>query len=239
MCKETNRLACTITRKKNCKHIILKIIHGKVCISAPQYTSNHEIQQFVDLKRNWIMQQLAKTPSVLLSFCENETMLLFGKHYRLHIIQTKRKTIKIRLQDEVIEILAPSNATEQQIKKKFKHFLKQEAVGYFESCLLELRTRHDIYPIIDKFLEKWRIRFMKTAFGLCYAGRNEIVLNTELVMYERKYVQYVILHELVHFYVQNHSKEFYRLFEKLEPNWRYYKKELNALHKQYGGWAYI
>jgi len=239
MFKEMNKLECEVTRKKNCKHIILKIIHGKVCVSAPLYTSNNEIERFVTLKRAWILEQLQKTPNKLSNFCENETILLFGEQYRLQVIRTERKTIKIILANKTIEILAPMRVSEEQIKKKFKQFLKQEAAGYFESCLLDLRSRQDIYPIIDKFLVNWRMRFMKSAFGLCYAGRKEIVLNTELVMYEPKYVNYVILHELVHFYFQNHSQDFYRLFETLEPNWRSYKKELNTLHKQHGGWAYI
>jgi len=232
-------VTCEVTRKKNCKHIILKIIHGKVCVSAPLYTSNSEIERFVSLKRAWIAKQLAKTTNTLSDFCTNQTILLFGEQYALQVRRVPRKTIKIVRTDALIEIFTPMEANEEQIKKKFKQFLKQEALGYFESCLLDLRTRSDIYPIIDRFLVNWRVRFMKSAFGLCYATRNEIVLNTELVMYDRKYVNYVILHELSHFYFQNHSKDFYQLFESLEPNWKNYKKELNALHKQHGGWAYI
>jgi len=228
-----------VTRRKNCKHIILKIVHGNVCVSAPPYASVREIERFVALKQGWIAEQLATHANTLTNFCANETILLFGRQYALKVIRSERKTMKIALTDTSVNIYVGEKTSEAQIKKKFKQFLKQEAFTYFETCLLDLRTRPDIYPIIDTFLVSWRIRFMKSAFGLCYAGRNEIVLNTELVMYEPKYVNYVIMHELVHFYFQNHSKDFYRLFETLEPNWRHYKKELNALHKKHGGWAYI
>jgi len=198
-----------------------------------------EIERFVALKRTWIADQLATHTNTLMDFCANETILLFGQRYTLKVIRSERKTMKIEMRSDTVYIYVGHTTSEVQIKKKFKQFLKQEALAYFETCLLELRTRADIYPIIDTFLVSWRIRFMKSAFGLCYAGRNEIVLNTELVMYAPKYVNYVIIHELVHFYFQNHSQDFYRLFETLEPNWRHYKKELNALHKQHGGWAYI
>lgn len=239
MLNETTKLECEVTRKKNCKHIIVKIINGKIYISAPMHTSNREIEKFVALKQAWIREQLEKTTNIFHDFLKKEKMLLFGKLYSLNFLHGTGKTIKITLEEETIRVVIPADATEEQIKKKFKQFLKQEAQGYFEACLLGLRTRQDVFPIIDTFLETWRIRFMKSAFGLCYAGRKEIVLNTELVLYDKKYVNYVILHELAHFYFQNHSKAFYETFEALEPNWRHYKKELNALHKQYGGWSYI
>ena len=44
-----------------------------------------------------------------------------------------------------------------------------------------------------------------------------------------KYIEYVFLHEITHLLVQNHSKDYYNLFEKLCPNYKQTRNELKEL----------
>ena len=239
MPNDNRQIIYEIKRKRNCKNLIIKIIHNKVVVTAPPHLKIKEIERFVSKKQEWILDNLTKTETNFADFLQQTEFLLFGQKYALVYVYTERKHIKIRLQDDGIHIFLNKQTTDEQVKKAMKNFLRKEAEHYFESCLLALRERIDVFPIIDQYLEHWRIRYMKSAYGLCYAQRKEIVLNTELVLYAEKYVNYVILHELSHFFHQNHSAAFYAVFEKLEPQWKQYKKELNVLHKQYGGWSYI
>lgn len=236
-----NNIPYTLTRKRNCKNIIIKIVHGQVKITAPLHVSKQEINRFANSKEAWMLTHLEDANNQIKKWQESTTFMLFGVLYQLcfHAENRTRITIKRDEQNKKINVHLPQQTSDLHLQRAMKRFMHREAFDYFETCLLALRQRQAVFPVINQYLLHWRYRFMKTAFGLCYAQKGEIVLNTELVLYDKKYVEYVILHELSHFYYQDHSANFYRVFAAMEPNWKILKKELNDLHKQYGGWSHL
>jgi len=71
-----------------------------------------------------------------------------------------------------------------------------------------------------------KIRRMKTRWGVCNVNKKVVTLNLELYRYDMKCLDYVIIHELAHFLVQNHSKEFWGVVEKYCPNYKEYRRML-------------
>lgn len=69
------------------------------------------------------------------------------------------------------------------------------------------------------------LRNQKTCFGSC-SYRNNINLNINLMNYDFEVIDYVILHELVHTRIKNHSKEFWLELEKYCPEYKNLKKQL-------------
>ena len=61
---------------------------------------------------------------------------------------------------------------------------------------------------------------MRRAWGRCYYTKGLITMNLHLVKAPDPCINYIILHELCHFVVNNHSREFYRLVEQFMPSWR-------------------
>ena len=72
-----------------------------------------------------------------------------------------------------------------------------------------------------------RMKKLKSAWGLCYPLKKEIVLNTSLSILPLHMIEYVILHELCHLYVKNHGKEFYQELSKYCPDCKKIRKELS------------
>ena len=54
-------------------------------------------------------------------------------------------------------------------------------------------------------------------------------MGSEMCIRDRPYLEYIILHELLHLLVRNHNDEFRALLDRHMPNWREYQRELNAL----------
>lgn len=69
-----------------------------------------------------------------------------------------------------------------------------------------------------------RIRKMKTRWGVCNRSLNVVTLNSELVKRTKEELDYVIVHELCHFYEGNHSKKFWNHVEKYFPNYKVVRK---------------
>lgn len=65
-----------------------------------------------------------------------------------------------------------------------------------------------------------KIFAMRRAWGRCYYTKGLITLNLHLVKTPQACIDYIVLHELCHFVVSNHSKAFHRQVEALLPDWR-------------------
>jgi predicted metal-dependent hydrolase len=73
------------------------------------------------------------------------------------------------------------------------------------------------------------IRNQKTRWGSCSASNN-INLNMKLALLPDELIDYVILHELLHTRIKNHSREFWTELDRLVGNAKHYAKQL----KEYG-----
>ena len=60
---------------------------------------------------------------------------------------------------------------------------------------------------------------MSKRWGSCTAD-NQIIINVEAVKLPYTLIDYLILHELCHTKVKDHSKAFWAELSKHQPNWR-------------------
>ena len=79
--------------------------------------------------------------------------------------------------------------------------------------------------------EDYEIKNMKKEVARCI--ENKITVNTKIVMFHRNIIDFIILHEYCHLKYKTHSKNFYRMIEKYEPNFEEYEKILKANLLQY------
>ena len=72
------------------------------------------------------------------------------------------------------------------------------------------------------------IRKMRTKWASCLRSKGKIVFNAALARVPPRCIEYVIVHELTHFEVANHSKPFVELMDERLSHWRALRDELNA-----------
>jgi len=78
-------------------------------------------------------------------------------------------------------------------------------------------------PIIEKYKlpkPKIALRKMKTLWGSCSPGRGIVTFNQYLTKAKPACIEYVVLHELVHFLYPNHSRQFYNFLSSHMPDWK-------------------
>ena len=73
---------------------------------------------------------------------------------------------------------------------------------------------------------KLKVRKMKTRWGVCNRKNMTVTLNLELIKYNIRCLDYVIVHELSHYIHFNHSTSFWQLVSKYCPNYKNIRKEL-------------
>ena len=115
-------------------------------------------------------------------------------------------------------------------------------ISLLEAHAAELRRHHPIQRteaktrIINRVEELCRrhgftcnrvfVKSQKTRWGSC-SGKNNINLNVNLVRLPIELMDYVILHELVHTRIKDHSRRFRRELERLVGDSRKLDRELN------------
>ena len=98
------------------------------------------------------------------------------------------------------------------------------------------KAQNDLFDRLDYFSKKQSLtynragfRCQKTRWGSC-SGKNNISLNVNIVFLPEELQDYVLLHELVHIKVKNHSRKFWAELDKYTEG---RAKELSRKLKKY------
>lgn len=139
------------------------------------------------------------------------------------IIEKKKEVDRKRIEDEFITVLG-----EKRLKSEIKNiedFLMAEAKRVYKEILDSWIKKIGVKP------NKIKIKKMKSAWGICYSNKN-ITLNLKLIHLERDLIEYVIVHELCHLHIMNHSKEFWNLVERFIPDYMEKRRSLKTIKTQ-------
>lgn len=195
--------------KKNNKNTYVRVRDNKVYVTTNYFTSNRTIETL--LKEN--EKAIGKMIDRAIKREENkELFLLFGKYYEViygdfdRQIEVDESTIKVISEEILCKWL------EQYIHTTFYNHLMRWYDIFEESI-----------PIPDLKIKK-----MKTRWGVCNTRNKLVTLNLELFRYDIECLDYVIIHELAHFLVPNHSKHFWKIVEKYCPNYKEIRKKLRS-----------
>ena len=92
-----------------------------------------------------------------------------------------------------------------------------------------------IKPLFDFDVDNvsYKTQLMKSRYGSCIPKKRIIKLNTLLARFKEKYLKTILIHELIHLEVHNHQEEFYYYMNKLVPQYKIIKKELQELTRKY------
>jgi hypothetical protein len=110
------------------------------------------------------------------------------------------------------------------LMKQFEAWWREESLAFLEERV------NEFYPIIKKYgkpLPKIQLRKMRTLWGSCNVNRAVVTFNQYLIKAKPACIDYVVLHELVHFIYPNHSRQFYDFLSIHMPDWKARKKVLD------------
>lgn len=105
-------------------------------------------------------------------------------------------------------------------------YTKQECLARF------LPVSDAVFPLFADLLRgqkpEIKVREMKSRWGVCHVQKRSITLNTRLAEKPPKAIEYVVLHEYVHFLHPDHGPGFHAEMARLMPDYRQRRKLLNA-----------
>lgn len=199
---------------------------GRVRIAAPCNMSEDAIRLFAISKLGWIKRhqrrQQAQERETPREYIERESHYLWGQRYLLRVVEGASRSYVARSHRH-IELGIPAGADLEKRRAMLDGWYREELRGA-AAALIDRRQQQ-----LGVKLRRFFIQRMKTKWGGSSPQRGTIRLNLELAKKDIECLDYVILHELAHFIVPDHSEGFITLLDQHMPNWRQVKKHLNDL----------
>lgn len=196
-----------------------------VTVKAPEGTSPEAIREKVRHKGAWIRRAwrefelyLPKQPAR--RYVSGETHRYLGRQYRLKVVEGEGKGVKCLRGHFWVTTTDTDPATVQQL---LDNWYREHARTILRERLDEcyrLAARENVpEPML-------RIQKMTSRWGSC-SEKGRILLNLELIKAPKDCIDYVITHELCHLKEKHHGPKFWKLLEKLMPDYEKRRKKLN------------
>lgn len=199
---------------KKVKNINLRISNkGEIVVSANAFVPLEKIDEFVTSKITWILDHQKKVLERSAQCVRSEEeLMLFGN--RLKIKRSVSKYNHVSYDQEYLLVQYKEGSDSEKVIQNFLDKLCKDV--FLDVATLTNHTLKD-YKLPFPTL---KIREMKSKWGSCMPAKQTITLNKKLIHYPLEFIEYVVLHEFVHFIQPNHSKSFYHIIENYMPDYK-------------------
>ena len=224
-------------RSNRAKRLQIRVLPtGKVEVVLPRGCSEKRGHALVRARADWIVRALKKSagraPEINIHFPTALRFSAINETWKITREADNHPTL-VRLRESE-DTLIISGATLQDalcisvLKKWLVQKGKQELIPWIDNISSEVKLPYN----------KVGVRGQKTRWGSCSSQKN-ISLNYKLLFLSPEQVRYLFIHELTHTRHMNHSKAFWALVGKLEPDYKRLDKSLNhGMHEQVPGWLH-
>jgi predicted metal-dependent hydrolase len=212
-----------VRSRKRRKTLLLTIErNGRVVMRVPYHTSEREIEAFFNGRLDWVKEKLDEKKRTSESaehpkqFAAGEKFLYLGDHYPLKLREPGKGRSHLALSHGTFFLDSNCKAKARNI---FIEWYKERAREIFTERVNFYSRKLELYP------KEIRISSAKTRYGSCTAD-NKVFFSFRLVMAPYSKIDYVIVHELVHIKIKDHSQRFWRYMEEVMPEYRKCRKWL-------------
>lgn len=214
--------------RKKMKTCRLKVYTDqKVVLSLPESVPTEWAESFLRDKGAWIEGKLQSFQKTVGYAATNEikngfSIKMLGEDMLFVVSQCKKE--QVYSEGKTIYICCHDPNAQDKVKALFEKWWRKEA-----KRILEERVKN-WYPVIEKYGIEHpdiSVKKMRTLWGSCSVARHAVTFNFYLIKARIPYVDYVVLHELVHFLYPNHSKHFYAFLSNYMPDWKERKSALD------------
>ena len=200
--------------RKDIKNLHLRIYppDGRIRMSAPLRVSDDAVRLMVESRLGWIKRKRAKFAGQerqsSRDYVSGENHWFLGRRYGLNVIEQNRPgRVDVR-GSGTLDLFVRDGSDQAQRKKAFWAWYRKELKALS-------------WPLVEKWahtmglpVPECRVKRMKTRWGTCNIRARRIWLNLELIKRPRHCTEFIIVHEMAHFYERLHNARFTNLMDE-------------------------
>jgi len=216
------------------KRLSIKVFpRGRVEVVVPRRTSARAVKAFVDENREWIDRARD-------SFAKNYTPESFALPTEIalptvdeqitvcYVPEAGTETVRFRMSNGKLTLSGKTD-DEKQCVLALKRWLSGMARRSFEPRLRALSV------LTETPYKKVHIRMQRTCWG-SRSSSGTVSLNLCLLFLKPEITRYLMIHELCHGRHMNHSKRFWKLVSRFEPEYRALDRRLGESWRDVPNW---
>ncbi len=199
------------------------IRNGKVMIRVPQKCSRKRKLRIIDELYGKISNAVRKKPGSFLGnsqleFRDGEIIAPLSERLAISVRESGLVHSRVAIGNGMVSVKLGRNSS-RNVSDLVSRALAKHYKSYVDSYVREWNQR------FGSELGRISISRGLTIWGSC-SPKNNISINLRLLFLDRKFLDYVVVHELSHTKVRSHSKRFWKTVAKYIPEYRSLRKEL-------------
>jgi len=199
---------------------------ASVQVDAPKGEELRSIHAAVLKRARWIHRHVSEARQQLehalpRRYVSGEGHFYLGRRYQLKVLTGTGASVRLAKGRICVESVKRDPDTIKGLLTRWYRERASEVVARRLDLVLQNVEWLKEPPII-------RLLAMRKQWGSC-SPKGVVFLNPHLVKASRDCIDYVIAHELCHLREHNHSPRYYRLLQKIMPEWRPVKARLDGM----------
>lgn len=196
---------------------------GQVTVIAPAELTDPQIERLLESNRRWIYKHLAEwsdlnATRVSRQFVNGEGFLYLGRSYRLKLVSAQEKPLQLK---DGHFCLRADLRTPSQAAAAFREFYRDRGIVRINQRIDYFKARMDVEP------KSIRIQDLKHRWASWTPGGN-LNFHWKCMMAPARILDYIVVHELAHLLVADHSARFWNEVDKLLPDYSERKEWLRV-----------
>lgn len=213
-----------LQRSSRRRTIAIMIKDDGVKVYAPKFVSDAKVQEFVLQKSDWILNGVRRMSARLSdskrSYEEGSEFWFLGDKYPIKFLETDYLRPQITFLEGAWHILIPRTTTDRPslVRDVLENWYREQAKEFLAGRTLQWARRMSLE------VSEINVRTQKRLWGCCYPRQKKIHLNWHIIMAPVEAIDYVIVHELCHLWIPNHSAKFWKKVAEFYPDYPLQKR---------------
>lgn len=202
-----------VRRSARARRLLLRIdpVRGGPELVLPAGVKIEAAEGFARRNLGWLRARLAHLPART-AFVHGAVVPVLGRDHRIRHRPDQRGGVwRVEDPDGSVELHVSGAA--EHLSRRVTDFLRGEA-----RRVIAPRAREHA-QVLDRRVGRITVRDTATRWGSC-SSRGDLSFSWRLVLAPEEVLDYVVAHEAAHLIEMNHSERFWRLVERLMPQYR-------------------
>ena len=207
---------------------------GRVRVAAPNRLDDERVRLAVIQRLPWIKKQRQQLRSAerqsKREMVTGESHYVDGMRYLLKVVERPGRA-HIELDKSRLAMYIPDGTTAERKREILERWYRERLRATVPDLIIKWE------PVMGIAIPRWTIRKMKTKWGSCNRKTGHLWFNVELVKHPPQCLEYIVVHEMAHFFEPNHGDRYAVLMDKFLPDWRSRRDLLNQVPLAQEDWS--
>ncbi|PJK23860.1 M48 family metallopeptidase [Mycolicibacterium goodii] len=207
---------------------------GRVRVAAPRRLDDDQVRLAVIQRLPWIKRQREQLRAAdrqsEREMVAGESHDVWGSRFRLKVVERPGKA-HIEIDGDRLVLYVPTGRSADQRRKLLDAWYRDQLRQRIPELIAKWESN------LDLEVPEWNIRQMRTKWGTCNRETRRITFNTELAKKHPDCLEYIVVHEMMHYFERGHGERFTKLMDGAMSDWRSRRDQLNAAPLAHEAWT--